>query len=117
MLLTLGALLAYGIAEKISVPAYIVDPVVVDEMKPIAKISGMTDIPRISIFHTLNQKAIARKAAIDLGIKYEHANFIIAHLGGGISVGIHSKGKVIDVNNALKRRKVLFPRREVEECQ
>jgi len=107
----LGALLAYGIAEKISVPAYIVDPVVVDEMKPIAKISGMTDIPRISIFHTLNQKAIARKAAIDLGIKYEHANFIIAHLGGGISVGIHSKGKVIDVNNALNGEGPFSPER------
>ena len=107
----LGALLAYGIAEKVSAPAYIVDPVVVDEMKPIAKISGMRDIPRASIFHTLNQKAIARRAAIDLGIKYEIANFIIAHLGGGISIGIHSKGKVIDVNNALNGEGPFSPER------
>jgi len=107
----LGALLAHGIAEKIAVPAYIVDPVVVDEMAPIARISGMKDISRISIFHTLNQKAIARKAAINLGIKYEIADFIIAHLGGGISVGIHSKGKVIDVNNALNGEGPFSPER------
>jgi len=107
----LGALLAYGIAEKTSIPAYIVDPVVVDEMKPIAKISGMKDITRISIFHALNQKAIARRAAMDLEIKYENANFIVAHLGGGISVGIHSKGKVIDVNNALNGEGPFSPER------
>jgi len=107
----LGALLAYGIAKGVSIPAYIVDPVVVDEMEPIARISGMKDIPRISIFHTLNQKAIARKAASDLGIKYEIANFIIAHLGGGISVGIHSKGRVIDVNNALNGEGPFSPER------
>ncbi|MEA1939822.1 MAG: butyrate kinase [Candidatus Caldatribacteriota bacterium] len=107
----LGGLLAYGIAKKLSIPAYIVDPVVVDEMKAIARISGMPDIPRISIFHTLNQKAVARRAAIDLGIKYEHANFIIAHLGGGISVGVHCKGKVIDINNALNGEGPFSPER------
>ena len=107
----LGALLAHGIAEKLSIPSYIVDPVVVDEMEPIAKISGMPDIPRISIFHTLNQKAIARRAAIDLNKKYEKANFIIAHLGGGISVGIHCQGKVVDVNNALNGEGPFSPER------
>jgi len=107
----LGGILAYGIAEKLSIPAYIVDPVVIDEMKPIARISGIPEIPRISILHALNQKAVARKAALDLGKKYEKANFIIAHLGGGISVGIHCKGKIIDVNNALNGEGPFTPER------
>ena len=107
----LGGLLAYGIAENLSIPSYIVDPVVIDEMKPVARISGMPEIPRISIFHALNQKAVARKAALDLGKKYEKLNFIIAHLGGGISVGIHCKGKVIDVNNALNGEGPFTPER------
>lgn len=107
----LGGILAYGIAEKLSTPAYIVDPVVIDEMRPIARISGMPEIPRISILHALNQKAVARKAALDLGKKYEKANFIIAHLGGGISVGIHCKGDIIDVNNALNGEGPFTPER------
>ncbi len=107
----LGGMLAYGIAEKLSTPAYIVDPVVIDEMRPIARISGMPEIPRISILHALNQKAVARKAALDLGKKYEKANFIIAHLGGGISVGIHCKGDIIDVNNALNGEGPFTPER------
>lgn len=107
----LGGLLAYGIAENLSIPSYIVDPVVIDEMKPVARISGMPEIPRISILHALNQKAVARKAALDLGKKYEKFNFIIAHLGGGISVGIHCKGKVIDVNNALNGEGPFTPER------
>ncbi len=107
----LGGILAYGIAENLSIPSYIVDPVVIDEMKPIARISGMPEIPRISILHALNQKAVARKAALDLGKKYEKVNFIIAHLGGGISVGIHCKGNVIDVNNALNGEGPFTPER------
>ncbi len=107
----LGGLLANGIAEKLSIPSYIIDPVVVDEMKPVARISGMQEIPRISILHTLNQKAVARKAALDLGKKYEKLNFIIAHLGGGISVGIHCKGNVVDVNNALDGEGPFTPER------
>ena len=107
----LGGLLAYGIAENLSIPSYIVDPVVIDEMKPVARISGMPEIPRISILHALNQKAVARKAALDLGKKYEKLNFIIAHLGGGISVGIHCKGSVIDVNNALNGEGPFTPER------
>jgi len=94
-----------------SIPSYIVDPVVIDEMKPVARISGMPEIPRISILHALNQKAIARKAALDLGKKYERVNFIIAHLGGGISVGVHCKGKIIDVNNALDGEGPFTPER------
>ena len=107
----LGGLLAYGIAGNLSIPSYIVDPVVTDEMKPVARISGMPEIPRISILHALNQKAIARKAALDLGKKYEKLNFIVAHLGGGISVGVHYKGKVIDVNNALNGEGPFTPER------
>jgi len=102
----LGGLLAYGIAENLSIPSYIVDPVVIDEMKPVARISGMPEIPRISILHALNQKA-----ALDLGKKYEKLNFITAHLGGGISVGIHCKGNVIDVNNALNGEGPFTPER------
>ena len=99
----LGGILAHAIAKEISdsTPAFIVDPVVVDEMEPIAKLSGHPLITRRSIFHALNQKAMARKAARELGKKYEEANIIVAHMGGGISVGAHRRGKVIDVNNAL----------------
>ena len=80
-------------------------------MEPIARISGMPEIERISIFHALNQKAVARRAAKDLGKAYEDVNFIVAHLGGGISVGAHRKGKVIDVNNALDGEGPFSPER------
>ncbi|HHW55278.1 MAG: butyrate kinase [bacterium] len=97
----LGALLANEIATKVGIPAYIVDPVVVDELEPIARVSGMAGINRRSIFHALNQKAVARRAARELGRSYTEMNLLVAHLGGGISVGVHSNGRVIDVNNAL----------------
>ena len=97
----LGGILAYEIASKLNIPSYIVDPVVVDEMHEIARISGMPKLKRISIFHALNQKAVARRAAEEMGKPYEDLNFIIAHIGGGVSVGAHKKGKVVDVNNAL----------------
>ncbi|HHY36631.1 MAG TPA: butyrate kinase [Firmicutes bacterium] len=97
----LGALLAHEIAAAAGIPAYIVDPVVVDELEPIARVSGMPGIKRRSIFHALNQKAVARRAARELGRTYTEVNLIVAHLGGGISVGVHSNGRVIDVNNAL----------------
>ncbi len=97
----LGALLASSLATPYGIPAYIVDPVVVDEMEEIAKLSGSPLLRRKSIFHALNQKAVARRAAEEIGKAYEECSFIIAHLGGGISVGAHEKGRVIDVNNAL----------------
>lgn len=97
----LGALLAQEIADEAGIRAYIVDPVVVDELESVARISGIKGIERISIFHALNQKAAARKAAALLGKSYEDCRFIAAHLGGGISVGAHRNGLVIDVNNAL----------------
>lgn len=97
----LGGIIAYEIASGLNIPAYIVDPVVVDEMDEIARISGFALIERKSIFHALNQKAVARKVAKELGKKYEEVSFIVAHLGGGITVGVHKNGRVIDVNNGL----------------
>jgi len=97
----LGALLADSVASEIGVRAFIVDPVVVDELDVIARLSGIPEIPRRSIFHALNQKAIARRAAERLGLKYAQSTLIVAHMGGGTSIGIHVNGKVVDVNNAL----------------
>lgn len=97
----LGALLAGLLAREYAVEAFIADPLVVDEMSPLARYSGVPEISRKSIFHALNQKATARKAAVKLGKSYGECNLIIAHLGGGTSVGIHERGRVTDVNNAL----------------
>lgn len=97
----LGALIAKEISDSLGVPGFIADPIVVDEMEQIAKVSGLKGIERESIFHALNQKASARKAAAQLGLKYNDCNLIVVHLGGGISVGAHQRGQVIDVNNAL----------------
>ena len=98
----LGAPLAKNLAEEAGdKPAFIVDPVVVDELVDEARLSGIPEIERRSIFHALNQKAVARKTASDIGKTYEGANLVVAHMGGGISVGAHLKGRVIDVNNAL----------------
>lgn len=107
----LGAILAYEIGKNYQAPSFIVDPVVVDEMHDIARISGMPELERISIFHALNQKAIARKAAEDLKKKYTDLNLILVHLGGGISVGAHEKGKIVDVNNALDGDGAFSPER------
>jgi butyrate kinase len=98
----LGGLIAMDIAQSLpDARAFIADPVVVDEMNDVARLSGHPYFERRSIFHALNQKAIARSHAKTLDREYEDLNLIIAHLGGGISVGAHKKGKVIDVNNAL----------------
>jgi butyrate kinase len=96
-----GALIADAIASEIGVKAYIVDPVVVDELSTVARLSGIPEIPRRSIFHALNQKATARKAARQLGRAYTECTFVVAHMGGGTSVGVHVNGRVVDVNNAL----------------
>ncbi|MBC1645098.1 butyrate kinase [Listeria welshimeri] len=97
----LGAMLAKKLADTLDIPSFIVDPVVVDEMQPIARFSGNELIARKSIFHALNHKAAGRKIAKKLGSDYEKLNFVIAHLGGGISVAAHRQGKAVDVNNAL----------------
>ncbi len=96
----LGALLAKKIASDNGIPAFIVDPVSVDEMDDVARISGLTELPRVSLSHALNSKAIARKAADQIGKKYEALTIIVAHLGTGISVSAHKNGRMIDVNNA-----------------
>ncbi|MGD7045533.1 butyrate kinase [Jeotgalibacillus proteolyticus] len=97
----LGGIIAYEIAAGLNVPAYIVDPVVVDELDDIARVSGFSLIERKSIFHALNQKAVARRVAKELGRKYEQSTFLVTHMGGGITVGVHKNGRVIDVNNGL----------------
>lgn len=97
----LGGIIAREIADKLGLPAYIVDPVAVDELSPHARISGLPEIERRSIWHALNQKAVVRRAAAELGLDYEKDNFIGVHLGGGISVAAHEKGRAVDVNNAL----------------
>jgi len=97
----LAACIGLAISEESGVPSYVVDPVVVDELQPLARLSGLKGVKRISIFHALNQKAVARQAAEDLGRPYEDLNIIVVHLGGGISVGAHERGRVVDVNNAL----------------
>lgn len=97
----LGGILAYEIASALNIPSYIVDPVVVDELEPIARISGFSLIERKSIFHALNQKAVARRVSNELGKRYEDLNLIVTHMGGGITVGAHKRGKVVDVNNGL----------------
>lgn len=97
----LGGLIAKEIGDEVNIPSYIVDPVVVDELDEVARVSGIPEINRKSIFHALNQKATARKAAKKLDKEYKDCNFIVAHMGGGISVGAHEKGRVIYVANAL----------------
>src|SRR6056297_3632572 len=107
----LGGILANEIASGLNIPSFIVDPVVVDEMNDVARISGIPELERKSIFHALNQKAVARRAAKDLNKSYESINLIVAHMGGGVSVGAHSKGRVIDVNNALDGEGPFSPER------
>lgn len=98
----LGAVMAYEIASAFNIPAYVVNPVVVDELEPVARYSGLKGMHRKSIFHALNQKAVAARAAEAMDRRYEEVNLIVAHMGGGITVGAHCKGRVIDVNNGLE---------------
>lgn len=107
----LGGIIAHEIAAPLHIPAFIVDPVVVDELEDVARISGMPEIPRVSIVHALNQKAVARRASKDLGKAYDEVNLIVAHMGGGISVGAHKKGRIVDVNNALDGEGPMSPER------
>ncbi|MCM0649464.1 butyrate kinase [Clostridium swellfunianum] len=107
----LGGIIANEIANSLNIPAFIVDPVVVDEMEDEARISGIPEIQRKSIFHALNQKAVAKRYANDINKRYEDINVIVAHMGGGISVGAHKAGRVIDVNNALDGEGPFSPER------
>lgn len=96
----LGGIIAKGIADKEGIKSYIVDPVAVDEFEDIARISGMPEINRRSLFHALNIKAVSHKLSKELNTNLTDLNLIVAHLGGGISVAPLHKGKAIDVNNA-----------------
>ncbi|WP_028898094.1 butyrate kinase [Prevotella sp. HUN102] len=108
----LGCMLAYEIAELIpNCQSFIADPGVVDEMAPEAHVSGLPEAPRICIWHALNQKAIARRYARDINSEYDKLNLIICHLGGGISIAAHEKGKAIDANNALDGEGPFSPER------
>lgn len=107
----LGGIIAFEIAEQLNIPSFIVDPVVVDELQDVARLSGVPEIERKSIFHALNQKAVARRVAAQLNKKYEDLNLIVTHMGGGITVGVHKNGKVIDVNNGLHGEGPFSPER------
>ncbi|MPM40942.1 Butyrate kinase 2 [bioreactor metagenome] len=107
----LGGIIANEIAKELNIPSFIVDPVVVDEMEEVARVSGMPEIERKSIFHALNQKAVAKRYAKESNKDYNELNLIVAHLGGGISVGAHKAGRVVDVNNALDGEGPFSPER------
>ncbi|MBI9106656.1 MAG: butyrate kinase [Spirochaetales bacterium] len=93
----LGAILAYEMASEIDIPSFIYDSVSVDELESVARISGMPLIERKSQTHVLNSRAMARRVAGKLGFDYKDKNFIVAHMGGGISISAHRRGRIIDV--------------------
>ena len=107
----LGGILAKALADEVGVPSYIVDPVVVDELEPVARISGVPELPRVSIFHALNQKAVAKRYAKEVGKAYTDLNLIVVHMGGGVSVGAHTGGRIVDVFNALSGEGAFSPER------
>ncbi len=107
----LGGILAREIGDEIGVPSYIVDPVVVDELIPVARYSGVPELPRTSVFHALNQKAVAKRYAKEIGKPYEELNLVVVHMGGGVSVGAHQNGRIIDVFNALDGDGAFSPER------
>lgn len=108
----LGGLIAFDMARQIpGASAYIADPVVVDELDDLARYSGHPRLPRKSIFHALNQKAVAREYAASCNCSYESLTLIVVHMGGGTTIGIHHKGRVIDVNNGLDGEGPFTPER------
>ncbi len=107
----LGGIIAHNFAVETNKKAYVVDPIVVDEMEDNARLSGMPEIERKSRFHALNQKAVAREYAKDNKVKYEEQNLIVAHMGGGITIGAHKMGRVIDVNDGLAGEGPFSPER------
>lgn len=107
----LGGIIAHEIGTRHNVPAFIVDPVVVDEMEPVAKLTGIPGVERRSIFHALNTKAVTRGFSAELGVNYEDGRFVVSHMGGGISVGAHRYGRVIDVSDAFNGEGPFSPER------
>lgn len=106
-----SAIIALSIAQSLGIKAYIADPIVVDERDEVAKLTGIKEIRRRSIFHALNQKATARLYASDIDCRYEDLNLIVVHMGGGVSVAAHRKGRVVDCNNALDGEGPVAPER------
>lgn len=109
--INVGGLVAYDLGDQFNIPVLTADPPMTDELCTSARYSGIPQIARTSSFHALNQKATARKVAAGLGKKYDEVNLIVVHLGGGISVGAHRKGQIIDVNNALDGDGAFSPER------
>ncbi len=107
----LGGILAREIGDSIGVPSFIVDPVVVDELCNIARYSGVPELPRTSVFHALNQKAVAKRYAKENNKAYDSLRLVVVHMGGGVSVGAHENGNVIDVFNALDGDGAFSPER------
>ena len=107
----LGGLIAREIGDELGIPSYIVDPVVVDELADVARYAGHPLFQRVSIFHALNQKAVAKRFAKEHGKKYEDLNLIVCHMGGGCSIGAHVKGSVVDTQNALDGEGPFSPER------
>ena len=107
----LGGILAREIGDSIGKPSFIVDPVVVDELEPTSRYSGVPELPRTSVFHALNQKAVAKRYAKEIGKSYDELNLIDVHMGGGVSVGPHKHGKVVDIFNALDGDGAFSPER------
>lgn len=107
----LGGIIANEIGNELKIPSFIVDPVVVDELEDVARVSGMPELPRQSKFHALNQKAVAKRFAKETGKKYQDLNLIVVHMGGGVSVGAHTNGRTVDVNNALDGDGAFSPER------
>jgi butyrate kinase len=96
----LGGIIAYEIARELNIPAFIVDPVAVDEFEEVSRISGLPELPRRSLVHALNIKAVTRRVAGKLDKDFYNSSYVVAHLGGGISIAPIKNGKIIDVNNA-----------------
>ncbi len=107
----LGALIADRLGCELGIPAFIADPVVVDELSDLARVSGHKMFKRRSIFHALNQKAVARRWCAENKKAYADASLIVVHMGGGVSVGLHQGGRVVDVNNALNGEGPFSPER------
>ncbi|MCL1809979.1 MAG: butyrate kinase [Clostridiales bacterium] len=108
---SLGGIMAEEIGRLHGIPSYVVDPEVVDELEPVARVSGLPSINRTSAFHALNTKSVVRLCAKDFGIRYEDARFVVAHLGGGVTVAAHRYGRVIDVNNGITGEGPFSPER------
>lgn len=107
----LGMIIAKELGDQLGIPAFIVDPTNVDEFCDLARVTGIPEIRRISSFHALNQKAVARRAAKELGKRYEDCRLVVAHLGGGMSVGAHLYGRVVDSTHGSEGEGAFTPER------